>query len=70
MSAAPCRQLALPLPVTTGCDLGDLLEDTSNATALAWLRRPAAWPGGRLALYGPAATGKTHMLRGLAAACG
>jgi chromosomal replication initiation ATPase DnaA len=65
---APFRQLALPLPVAAGFDLGDLLEDASNASALAWLRRPAAWPGGRLALFGPAATGKTHMLRGLAAA--
>ncbi|MDO9710478.1 P-loop NTPase family protein [Paracraurococcus lichenis] len=63
----PYRQLALPLPVADGCDLADLLEDASNAEALAWLRRPESWPAGRLALFGPAATGKTHMLRGLAA---
>ena len=68
--APPSRQLALPLPIAARFDLGDLLEDASNAAALAWLRRPAAWPGGRLALFGPAATGKTHMLRGLAAARG
>lgn len=67
---ASSRQLALPLPIAAGFDLGDLLEDASNADALAWLRRPAAWPGGRLAVFGPAATGKTHMLRGLAAARG
>lgn len=63
----PHRQLVLPLPVGTRFDFAELLEDASNAAALAWLRRPAAWPGGRLALHGPAATGKTHMLRGLAA---
>jgi chromosomal replication initiation ATPase DnaA len=66
-SATSSRQLALPLPVAARFELGDLLEDASNAAALAWLRRPEAWPGGRLALFGPAATGKTHMLRGLAA---
>ncbi|TCZ64347.1 P-loop NTPase family protein [Roseicella aquatilis] len=63
----PYRQLALPLPVGATYDVADLLEDASNAEALAWLRRPAAWPGRRLAVYGPAATGKTHMLRGFAA---
>ncbi|MBK1662595.1 P-loop NTPase family protein [Paracraurococcus ruber] len=69
-SGLPARQLALPLPLLAGHDLADLLEDASNAAALAWLRRPADWPGGRLALFGQAATGKTHMLRGLAAARG
>lgn len=61
------RQLALPLPIGQRHDLATLLEDASNAEALAWLRRPDAWPQGRLALHGPAATGKSHMLRGLAA---
>jgi len=60
------RQLALPLPPRATQALAELLEDDSNAEALAWLRRPAAWPAGRLALFGPAATGKSHMLRGLA----
>jgi chromosomal replication initiation ATPase DnaA len=64
------RQLALPLPIAATFDFADLLEDASNAAAMAWLRKPEAWPGGRLALHGPAATGKTHMLRGLAAARG
>ncbi|MBV1800298.1 chromosomal replication initiator DnaA [Siccirubricoccus sp. G192] len=66
----PARQLALPLPFAASHDPADLLEDRSNQAALAWLRRPQDWPGGRLALFGPAATGKTHMLRGLAAARG
>ena len=61
------RQLPLPLPHTESHDPADLLEDASNREALAWLRRPEQWPNGRLALAGPPATGKTHMLRGLAA---
>ncbi len=60
------RQLALPLPLATSYDPADLLADESNRVALAWLARPDAWPGGRLALWGPAATGKSHMLHGLA----
>jgi chromosomal replication initiation ATPase DnaA len=64
------RQLPLPLPHTESHDPADLLEDDSNREALAWLRRPEQWPNGRLALAGPPATGKTHMLRGLAAGRG
>ena len=69
MSAAafPPRQLPLPLPYAESFDPADLLEDASNREALAWLRQPEQWPNGRLALAGPPATGKTHMLRGLAA---
>jgi len=69
VSAAPFppRQLPLPLPHAESHDPADLLEDASNREALAWLRRPAEWPNGRLALAGPPATGKTHMLHGLAA---
>ena len=69
MSAGPFppRQLPLPLPHAESHDPADLLEDASNREALAWLERPERWPGGRLALSGPPATGKTHMLRGLAA---
>lgn len=64
---APGRQLPLPLPVVASYDPADLLADSSNRAALAWLARPEDWPGGRLAVWGPAATGKTHMLHGLAA---
>ena len=66
-AAFPPRQLPLPLPHAESHDPADLLEDASNREALAWLRRPAEWPNGRLALAGPPATGKTHMLHGLAA---
>jgi chromosomal replication initiation ATPase DnaA len=69
-AAFPPRQLPLPLPHTESHDPADLLEDPSNREALAWLSRPEGWPNGRLALAGPPATGKTHMLRGFAAGRG
>lgn len=40
----------------------DFREAPSNAEALAWLNRTADWPGGRLALWGEAGCGKTHLL--------
>lgn len=64
MTAPAPRQL--PLPLLSGaaaCDPADLIEDASNAEALAWLHRPADWPLRRLALSGPAASGKTLLLR-------
>lgn len=64
------RQLALPLPVTEVFRAGDFLPDESNAAARAWLADPGRWPMGRLALYGPAGTGKTHLLTTHAAAHG
>jgi len=67
---AGARQLALPLPLPLSCARADFLEDGSNAEALAWLDRPEAWPGGRLALFGPAGVGKTHIARATAAARG
>ncbi len=66
-AAAP-RQLALPLPeLAPAWDPAELIEDASNAEALAWLRRPEAWPGGRLALFGPPSSGKSLLLRWAAA---
>ncbi len=64
------RQFALPLPLQVSTDRADFLEDASNAAALAWVDRVAEWPGGRLALYGPAGVGKTHLGRAFAAARG
>lgn len=40
----------------------DFREAPSNAEALAWLSRTADWPVGRLALWGEAGCGKTHLL--------
>ncbi len=63
----PPRQLPLPLPHAVSSARADLIGDASNAEALAWLDRPAEWPLHRLAIHGPAGTGKSHMLRALAA---
>ena len=61
------RQFTLPLPLPVSADRADFLEDASNAEALAWLDRPDSWPGGRLAVFGPAGVGKSHLARALAA---
>jgi chromosomal replication initiation ATPase DnaA len=66
----PPRQLPLPLPVAPSAARADLVEDASNAAALAWLDRQGDWPNHRLALFGPPGTGKSHMLRATAAARG
>lgn len=64
------RQLPLALPLAASYARADVLEDTSNQAALAWLDRIADWPSGRLALWGPPGVGKTHLLRATAAAQG
>ncbi len=60
------RQLALALPLGVSDARADVVEDASNAEALAWLDRPADWPLRRLALWGPAGAGKTHLARAAA----
>jgi hypothetical protein len=51
-----------PLPLSpTGVGVRDVLRAPSNALALAELERWRDWPGGRLALIGPAASGKSAM---------
>ncbi len=61
----------LPLPFQDFPDYArlDLLPHDGIDPALAWLR-DGAWPGGRLALYGEAGTGKTHLLHRWAAKAG
>lgn len=56
------RQLALPFRHAPHYAAEDVLHAPSNAEALAWLQRTAAWPFGRLALWGGASNGKTHLL--------
>ncbi|EHL97855.1 hypothetical protein HMPREF9946_03901, partial [Acetobacteraceae bacterium AT-5844] len=63
------RQLALPLDLPHSF-AGEVLPDRSNAEALAWLDRLDAWPNGRLAIFGPAGVGKSHLLRQVADAHG
>ncbi|MGG5821744.1 chromosomal replication initiator DnaA [Falsiroseomonas sp. HW251] len=64
------RQIPLPLGYAPSSARADLVEDASNAEALAWLDRPRDWPLGRLALFGPSGVGKSHMLRAAAAGQG
>ncbi len=58
----PPRQLVLPFPHEPDYRHSAFLEDDANAAALAWLARTDAWPGGRLALWGGAGCGKSHLL--------
>ncbi len=62
------RQLALPFTHEPPYAPGEFLQDPSNAEALAWLA--AAWPANRLALWGGAGCGKTHLLHVWAHGCG
>ena len=54
------RQLALPFAHEAHFD-DDFLAGEANAAALAWVAR-GGWPSGRLALWGEAGSGKTHLL--------
>jgi chromosomal replication initiation ATPase DnaA len=56
------RQLALPLDLPQSF-AGEVLPDASNAEAMAWLAQEARWPARRLAIFGPAGVGKSHLLR-------
>ena len=53
------RQLALPFAHEAHFD--DFLAGEANAAALAWVAR-GDWPSRRLALWGGAGSGKTHLL--------
>lgn len=56
------RQLALPFAPAQHYAAADFVAAPSNAEARAWLARPDSWPEGRLALWGEAGCGKTHLL--------
>lgn len=56
------RQLALDLPVRPALGRGDFFVSPANRLALAQVESDAAWPLGKLALAGPAGSGKTHLV--------
>jgi chromosomal replication initiation ATPase DnaA len=56
------RQLTLPFAEVAGFDASDFCPAPSNALAREWLARPEGWTNGRLILFGPAGSGKTHLL--------
>ena len=60
MSASP--QLPLPFADTAEYSAADFLDAPANQEARAWLARPADWPARRLALWGDAGVGKSHLL--------
>jgi chromosomal replication initiation ATPase DnaA len=53
-------QLLLPFPHAPHYDARDFLPAESNQEALTWLE--TNWPDRRLALWGPAGCGKSHLL--------
>jgi chromosomal replication initiation ATPase DnaA len=62
--------LALELPRRRAMGRADFIESAANAAALALVCDPGRWPSGRLALVGPAASGKTHLVHVLMAGTG
>jgi chromosomal replication initiation ATPase DnaA len=54
----------LPLPFAHRPEFAraDFIASPANAEALAWLERVPGWPEARLALWGDAGCGKTHLL--------
>ena len=54
----------MPLPFAHRPEFAqaDFIAAPANAGAVGWLDRTAAWPQGRLALWGEAGCGKTHLL--------
>jgi len=64
------RQFRLPLTVPPRWDRAAFAESPTNAQALDLVDAWPAWPEGRLALVGPAGTGKTHLARDWAARTG
>ncbi|MEM8596026.1 MAG: DnaA/Hda family protein [Pseudomonadota bacterium] len=55
------RQLALPFPMRAARGREAFHLAPPNARAAAAVADPDGWPGGRLALVGPAGAGKTHL---------
>ena len=56
------EQLALRFPRSQGYTQAAFRPAPCNKAARAWLGRVPDWPGGRLALWGEAGSGKTHLL--------
>ncbi|HUC17255.1 MAG TPA: chromosomal replication initiator DnaA [Acetobacteraceae bacterium] len=56
------RQLPLPFRHDPDFSPADFIAAPANEAARCWLERPADWPQGRLALWGEAGVGKSHLL--------
>ena len=64
------RQLSLDLGKATSHAREDFVVSDCNHVAVAAVESWPRWPGGKLALVGPAGTGKTHLARVWAAKVG
>ena len=64
------EQLTFELPARPALGRGDFLIAPSNATAAARIEAWKDWPQGKLALIGPAGSGKTHLAHVWAAETG
>ncbi len=64
MSGAPDRprQLSLDLPHRPAYGRDDFLVNACNAEAVDWVDRWPDWPVPALAVHGPTACGKTHLI--------
>jgi len=67
---AGTRQLALDLPARPALGRADFFVAKPNRLALAQVEAWPDWPGGRLALAGPAGSGKSHLAHVWAARAG
>lgn len=63
-------QMFLPIFPDPSYAEANFREAESNADACTWLRRTGEWPNRRLALWGEAGRGKTHLLHVWAARTG
>lgn len=57
------EQLPLPLPVRSAFGREDFFVSEANERAVTLLEDWRSWPGGKLLLSGPAASGKSHLAR-------
>ena len=64
------RQLTFDLPADVRLGAEDFFVSQANEQAFAMLLAPQTWPNGKLALVGPASSGKTHLAGVFAAQSG
>jgi chromosomal replication initiation ATPase DnaA len=69
-SPRPSQQLSFDLPVRTALGRNDFFVTPTNALAVSTIDEIPPWPGGKLILYGPAGSGKTHLVHVWAAQSG
>ena len=64
------HQLSFDLPAKPALGRDDFFVSPGNAVAVATIEGAQPWPGGKLVLYGPEGSGKTHLTRVWAAQSG